>query len=217
MGTQKVKAEKVDEKAKPEKKEKQEKTAERASRKWKGKDWFMVISPELFGSRELGMVPATDPQGLMGRNLEVALSDMTGNPSKYYVKLHFTIASLDGQKALTDFKKMNIVKEHAFRIVRKRTSRVEVVQDVTTKDGYLLHISLLAILNRASHLEIQRKVRKKVVTFMDDFASKSTLNDFVKTVCDDLVQKNIKKFGSKIYPVRFCDVVKIEVKKAPKK
>jgi len=214
MGTQKVKEEKPVEKT--EKKDKKPEAAQITARKWKGKDWFTVIAPETFGSKELGDVPATDPESLINRKLETSLSDITGNPAKYYVKLNFKINSVKGDKAYTSFSGMKIIKEQLFRIVRKRTSRVEIVQDVTTKDGWVLHLNVLAILNRASQIEIQGKVRKRAITFLQDFASKSTAADFIKTACDDLVQKNIKKFGSKIYPVRFCEIVRIDVKKEGK-
>lgn len=49
--------------------------------------------------------------------------------------------------------------------------------------------------------------------FVEDFVTKAALKDVVTTACDGLIQKNIKKFGSKIYPIRFCEIVKIELRK----
>lgn len=189
--------------------------AEKAARKWKGKDWFTILAPKMFGEADLGEVPATDPQSLVNRHLEVSYAQLTGNPNKYYVKLQFKVVRLEDSQAYTEFHGMKVVKEHVFRIVRKRTSRVEVVTDVTTKDGWQLHLGILAILNRITAVEIEKKVRKKIVDMLTEIATKSTLDDFVKTICDDLIQKNIKKFGSKIYPIRYCEVTKIETVKIP--
>ena len=42
---------------------------------------------------------------------------------------------------------------------------------------------------------------------------KATLDDFVNKIVNGSIQKNIKKIGSKIYPIRFFEFEKIEVKK----
>jgi len=219
MGSQRVKEEK-ETKEKPKESPKEKPVAgaakERAVKKWKGKDWFTVIAPKMFDEKELGEIPATDPQHVMGRNIEASLAELSGNPSKYRVKLRFKVHSVDGNRALTRFNGLNLVKEQVFRVVRKRTSKVEIVHGFETKDKWLLHFKVFAVLNRSTDTEIQKKVRSKAVDFLKNFASKATVDDVVKTVCDGLVQKNIKKFGSSIYPIRFCEVIKIDVKKVGK-
>ncbi|MBL7160593.1 MAG: hypothetical protein ISS93_01940 [Candidatus Aenigmarchaeota archaeon] len=219
MGTQKVKEgkpEKAAEKPKEEKKEPSSKVKERAVKKWKGKDWFTVKAPAMFNGKELGEIPATSSQSLPGRTLEVSLADLVNNPSKYHIIVKFRIYSVKDSEALTRFDGLNLVKSQIFRVVRKRTSKVEVVGDVETKDNWKLHYKIFAVLNKVSDQEIQRKVRKKVIGFVKDFASKSSVDDFVKTACDGLIQKNIKKFSSNIYPIRHCEIVKVEVKKPGK-
>lgn len=209
MGAQRVKKEEpVEEKKAPPK--------ERVVKKWKGKEWFSVIAPPMFGSQELGEIPTTDPKSLINRTIEVSLAELLNNPTKYYMKLSFRIISLNGKKAQTRFNGLKLVKEQIFRIVRKRASKVEIIHDVETKDGWLLHLKLFAILNRSCNLEIQRKVRKQATGLIEEFVSKATIDDVVKTAADGLIQKNIKKFGSSIYPIRFCEIVKIDVKKIGK-
>ncbi|MBI4181533.1 MAG: 30S ribosomal protein S3ae [Candidatus Aenigmarchaeota archaeon] len=182
-----------------------------SARKWKGKDWYVVQAPDMFGGGDVGEIPATDPETLMGRTLVVPLSQVTGNPSKYYQKLTFKVAEVKGSRALTQFVGMRLAREHAFRLVRKRTAKVEVVTDVTTKDGWALHVKIVATTNRAVETEIQHKVRRKVVEMTAEIASKFEMAEFIKQVCEDLHQKNIKKYASKIYPIRYCDVEKVEV------
>lgn len=209
MGSQKTK-----EAPPAEKGEKRGEPKERAAKKWKGKEWFVVTAPEMFGEAEIGEIPATDPQSLIGRNLEVSLADLGGNPNSYYIKLMFKITGLEGDRAVARFNGLNVMAERIYRIVRKRTSRVEVISDVETKDGWQLHVKILVILNRVSDTQIQRKIRLMAMDFLKDFASKSPIKDFVQTACDELIQKNIKKFGSKVYPIRFCEVARIQVRKA---
>jgi small subunit ribosomal protein S3Ae len=186
---------------------------ERGVKKWKGKDWFIVMSPAMFGRREIGEIPATDSQSLIGRDIEVSLGELVNNPAKYYIKVRFKIRKVEGSRALTEFDGFKLVKDQVFRIVRKRTSKVEIVSDVETKDKWLLHFKIFAILNRTADSPVRKKVRLQAMDFLRNFASKAGVDDVIKTACEGLIQKNIKKYGSKIYPVRFCEIIKIDVKK----
>lgn len=207
MGSQRVKEEASEKKSEAPKNEKI------TVKKWKGKDWFSVISPEMFGKKVIGDIPTTDSQALIDRTLDVSLAEITGNPSKQTMKINFKIIKVEGNKALTEFNGLSLAKEQIFRIVRKGTSKIDVIGDVETTDGWIFHYKLFVILNRTSDQEIQRKVRAQAMEFIKDFASKSKSEDFIKTVCDGLMQKNVKKFGSKTYPIRFSDMVRIQVKK----
>lgn len=189
---------------------------EKTIKKWKGKDWFTFVSPALFGSKDIGDTPATDPKSLSERNIEVSLAELTGNPSKYTMKVKLHAQAIEGNKILTRFNGLYLIKEQIFRIVRKRASKIEIVCDVETKDQWLLHLKVFAILNKSSNAEIQKKIRLQTIGFLKDFSSKAPVKDVIKTACDGLIQKNIKKFGSKTYPIRFCEIIKMEVLKAGK-
>lgn len=204
MGTQKVKEAPAE--GKPAAKPK-----EQVVKKWKGKEWFTVHAPGFLGGREIGEIPATDPKSVVGRNLDVALSTLLGNPSKYFMKYRFKIDQVEGNQATTTFHGFHLIKEQVFRVTRKRTSKVELVRDLTTTDGWKLHFKLFVVMNRSSNTELQRKVRNKAGDLLTDFVTKASLADVLKTSGDGLIQKNIKKFTSKIYPIRFCEIVKIEV------
>ncbi len=212
MGSQKVKGEKQE---KPQKKAPKE-AGEKVAKKWKGKDWFTVVAPAMFNGREVGEFPATDPKGIVGRRVVLSLADILQNPSKYQNKIRLKVISVENGSAHTRFDGLDLIKEQMFRIVRKRLSKVEVVHDFRTKDSWVLHFKILAMLNRKTDQEVQRKVRRKIVDFVGNFTSKASVEDVVNTVCSGIVQKNIKKFGSPIYPIRFCEVVKIDVRKAGK-
>ncbi len=171
----------------------------------------------MFNENFLTETPATDPKSLMGRNVEVNVSELMGNPSKYFMKLIFKIDRIDddGKRAYTRFNGYKVNKEHIYRVVRKRIQKVEHITDVKTKDGWELQISALAILNRNTESEIQRKVRKQIEEFLQSQAKKLGIDDFVKFVVNNVLQMKIRKMCSKTYPVRFSEITKIEVRNAP--
>ena len=212
MGQQRVKdPEKKEEKKSKEKAE----PAQTKVKKWKGKDWFAILAPEMFGQKQLAETPSTDPKYLLGRTLQNNVAELTGNPKKQYMNVLFKIKAVENGKAITRFNGYMCAREHLYRLVRKRNQKVEVINTLETKDGWKIQLTTLTVLNRNTDSTVQKKVRKKVDEFLRETAGKSSIDGFVKKIIEGSVQKSIRGMGSKIYPVRFVEISKIEVMKAP--
>jgi small subunit ribosomal protein S3Ae len=225
MGEQRIKEEKNAEKPTGEKVEKKEDTREekdkpkvgRITKKWKGKDWFAILSPKAFGENIIAETPATDPKTLMGRTIDVNVSDVMSQKGKDYQRLIFKIIRVDGKNAHTTFSGYVCMKEFISRVIRKHLQKVEVIGNVKTKDEWELQMSSIAIMNRNVEKNIQRKIRLWVADQLTENAGKSGIDEFVKYIATGSMQYNMKKQGSKIYPIRFFEVSKIEVVKVPEK
>ena len=194
---------------------KQVQQREAASKKWKGKDWFAILAPKMFNEVRLAETPTMDSANLIGRNLEIGASELLGQPQKYYMKLFFKVTDADSRNAYTRFNGYATSREYIYRVVRKRNQKVESTDYFDTRDGWKLQITSMAILNRNTDSEIQKKVRIIMVNHIAEAAKKSGVDDLVKKVLEGSLQKEIRKLGTKIYPVRFCEIAKIEVVKAP--
>lgn len=184
-------------------------------KKWKGKDWFAILTPKSFGGNVVAETPATDPKTLVGRSIEVSVSDLLGQRGKDYQKVKFKVDRIDGKNAHTKFNGYVCVREFISRFVRKRLQKIEIIGDVKTKDEWVLQISSIAIMNRNVEKNIQRKVRAWVGNVLTETAGRSGIDEFVKFIMAGTIQHKIKKQGSKIYPVRFFEIAKIEVIKEP--
>lgn len=57
------------------------KRAAAAKDKWKMKEWYIVYAPDFFGSKEIGLTPADDPEKVIGRVIETTLKDLTAATS----------------------------------------------------------------------------------------------------------------------------------------
>ena len=172
----------------------------------------------MFNENFIAETPTTDPKTLMGRNLEVNVSELLKQPSKYYMKVIFKINRIDEKQktVYTRFNGYTVSKEHIYRVIRKRTQKVETVTDIKTKDDWKLQVTAVTILNRNTESEIQKKIRKHVESFLKEEVGKLTVNDFMKLLINSVLQVKIKKSGTKIYPVRFSEITKVEVKGIPK-
>ncbi len=168
----------------------------------------------MFGKKQIGETPTTDAKLLPGKVIEVSLPEVGGPGQKFYVKLKFKTDKLEGKSVLTKFHGLSLMNEHMYRIVRKRMQKTELVTYVDTKDGWKLQLTFIAMLNRNTNSSVQTEVRTSSDKFLKDFAAKSTIGDFVKAVTAGTLQHSIRKTGNKIYPIRFSEITKIEVKKA---
>lgn len=188
-----------------------------AARKWKGKDWFAILTPKMFNESFINETPTTDPKTLVGRNIEVSVSELLKQPQKYFMKVIFRIDKIDekSRTAYTRFNGLAVNREHIYRMVRKRIQKVETTYYVETKDKWKLQVTTVAILNRNTETEVQSKMRKHLEERVKEEAGNLDLDDFIKLVVNGILQVKIKKSGSKIYPVRFTEISKIEVKSFP--
>jgi small subunit ribosomal protein S3Ae len=206
--------EKPAQQSEPKPQESQEKK-EVTAKKWKGKDWFAILSPKAFGEKFISETPATDPEYVLGRVLEVGVNEVTGDDNKFYIKLLFKVNNLEGRMAYTVFHGITCMNEHIYRMVRKRTQKVAVIQDVTTADNWKLRMTTLAIMNRKSDTMLQKKMRKFVEKTMNETAAKTDIDDFVTGIISGVTQHKLRKAASKVYPLRFAEISKVRVLSAP--
>ena len=85
-----------------------------------------------------------------------------------------------------------------------------------TKDGWKLQVTALLILNRKTEYKVMTRIRKLIDGQLEAAAGKSGIDAFVKDVVAGSIQKEMKRLGNKIYPVRFSEIESVEVLKAPK-
>jgi small subunit ribosomal protein S3Ae len=169
----------------------------------------------MFGETHIADTPAMDPKSVAGRAIEVGVPEVTGNDSKYYMKLRFKIDNVSDRNAHTSFAGLFSLRDYIARMTRKRSSKIRVISNIKTKDNWSLRMSVVAILLNKTDVNVQKKVREHIVNFLNTNSSKSDIETLIKSAVNGFIQKNIKTSSSKLYPVRFTEIEKIEVLKAP--
>jgi small subunit ribosomal protein S3Ae len=212
----KEKAREEQRKSQEESKKRERPEAGKGAKKWKGKDWFAIFSPRAFGERVIGETPATNPKTLMGRNIKVGLPELLGQPGNEFSRVSLLIDRIDNNVAYTRFNGYSTLKEHIMRVVRKRTQKVESIMHVDTKDKWKLQVSSVAILNRNTETAVKKKVRAHMEGLLKRMASEANTDELVRNIINTKLQRTIKKSATKIYPVRFFEISKIEVHQVPK-
>lgn len=183
--------------------------------KWKMKEWYIVYAPDFFGSKEIGLTPADEPEKVIGRVIETTLKDLTGDFTKGQVKLYFQIYDVKGQNAYTKFKGHTLARSYIRSLVRRRTTRVDGIFNVTTKDGYKLRVMGMVIAYRRIQTSQERAIREIIREIIYKKAEELSYKDFILEAVSGKMGAEIAKEARKIYPIKRAEIRKIKVLAEP--
>lgn len=203
--------------AQPQQQQKRQQQSNKAAaeKKWKGKDWFDIGVPSWLGEGRIATTPATDAKSIPGRIIEVAVPDVTGDQSKYFMRIELKTGVPDSEGGVpTRFHSYYCLSEYVMRLGRKGLGKVDAFVNCETKDGWNVQVSAVAILNRKGNAEIRTKIHAMMSDMVREKALELSHGELVKAVVAGVVQMKIKKAASKIYPIRFCEITKIETIKS---
>jgi len=178
--------------------------------KIKGKEWYEITAPNFFGDFVIGETVALDPNQLKGRVIETSLTDITGDPNKYYLKFYFKVEEIKGKKAITKFIGHSCTRDFLARIVRKRTTRIDTNDVIKLKDN-TFRVKTIAISNRKVSNTVGVKIRKTIRDFIKEELSKMKTDEFVRDMIDGKIQSKLRKTMSKVYPLRYFEFRKTEL------
>ncbi|MBI2972010.1 MAG: 30S ribosomal protein S3ae [Candidatus Aenigmarchaeota archaeon] len=175
------------------------------------KQWYDIVAPKLFGERVIGETLSSDPKTLIGRKVEVSLLDIAKDFQKFYIKLLFQIERVEGSKAYTVFVGHDCLRERIYRMVQRRSRRVDVIQDVRTKDGVQLRVKTVFVIIRRVNTSIKGACRTKARELINDTISNATVDEYVQMLIAGELQANIRKACNKISPIGNVEIRKSEI------
>jgi small subunit ribosomal protein S3Ae len=183
--------------------------------KWRSKTWYMVVAPPFFGNVELGQVPAEATERLMGRVVEATLYDITGDFSHQYLKMFFQVDRIEGKTAYTLFKGHEYSRDYLRSLVRRRTTKVDGLFNLTTKDSYKLRIAVSALTLsriRTSQEKIIRSIMKKTI---NEKAAALTLDQFVQEMVLGKIASDVYNEAKRVAPLRHVGIRKSKLVAQP--
>ncbi|NPA85858.1 MAG: 30S ribosomal protein S3ae [bacterium] len=182
---------------------------------WKRKVWYEIYAPPYFEEKLLGETPADDPSKVINRMVETTLFELLGNSQKMYLKLYFRILRVQGTKAYTEFWGHELARDYLTRIVVKRTTRIDHVFDVTTKDGALVRVKPIVITKYRCARRQETAIRKLLQEKITEIAKGLNFADFVKYMVTEQLCSALEPHINKIYPVKKFHIRKSEVFRLP--
>jgi len=183
--------------------------------KWRGKTWYMVVAPPFFGNVELGSLPAENQEQLIGRVVEATLYDITSDFSHQYLKMFFQINELDGKTAHTLFKGHEYSRDYLRSLVRRRTTKVDGLFNLITKDGYKLRIAVSALTLSRIKTSQEKIMRDMMAKIVDEKAAALTLDQFVQEMVLGKIASDVYNKAKKVAPLRHIGIRKSKLISQP--
>jgi small subunit ribosomal protein S3Ae len=185
------------------------------SRKVKTKQWYKVVGPEMFGKSSVGETLASDPSNLMGRIIETTLGELTNNFSKQNTKLKFKVDQVAGDSAYTSFVGHELTSDYVRSLVKRRTSRIDSIIDVTTSDGYRVRVKPSCFTVKRARTTQVKTIRNIASNIIQEKAGTLDLNQFIQEVVLGRLSLDIYKDAKDIYPLRRVEIRKTEILAGP--
>ena len=174
------------------------------------KEWYDIITPKYFGKKVIGQSLTTDPKRLINRIIEVSLVELTGEATKYYIKLYFKVNKVEGSKVSTEFYGHDTTRDFVARVVQLRTNRIDTNNIVELKDSKM-RIKAIIITNGNVKRGLEKKIRATAVVDIKNELAKMTIDDFMKNMVTGVLQKKLRTKISKLHPLRQFEFRKSQI------
>lgn len=181
------------------------------SARLKGKEWYTLKAPDMFGNQEIGEAVAKNDEDLIGRKVEIGATDLVSGCNKYYFKVYMKVYEVEGSVGKCKFVGHDSSRDFITRMIRRRSKRIDDRTVVETKDGEDLVVKTVCATIKSVGASTQTGIRKKISETLEEEASKMSLPDFVDSLFSGKTQSHLKEESDKIYPIRSIEVRKTEL------
>jgi len=176
--------------------------------KWRGKDWYSIVSPSYFGGTELGSIPADDTSKIVGRVVDSTLYDLTNDFAHQYLKMYFQVSNVEGKTAQTIFKGHEYSRDYLRSLVRRRTTRIDVLVNITTKDGYQLRLAVCAFTLSRIRTTQEHAIRAIMKRTVEEKAKELNFDQYVQEIVLGKIASDIYNEAKKVAPLRHVGIRK---------
>ena len=187
----------------------------RVKDKWRSKDWYSIVSPSYFGGSILGNVPADDSSKLIGRVVDSTLYDLTNDFAHQYLKMFFQVSEVEGKTARTFFKGHEYSRDYLRSLVRRRTTRVDIIDNITTKDGYQMRLAVSAFTLARIRTTQEHAIRAMMKKIVEGKAKELTFDQYVQEVVLGKIASDIYNEAKKVTPLRHVGIRKSKLVAQP--
>jgi ribosomal protein S3AE len=179
--------------------------------KWKKKRQFKLLAPKYFGNSEFGETVSVKPEQLVGRLVKLNMSILTNQVKSRNTDAILRISKVEGSNAQTDFAGYIIKTSSLRRMFRRRTSKIEIVDTLESKDKQKIKIKFVAVTFGKQEVSKTKLIRKELETFMRKTASENSTEKFLELCMNtkDLFAEVLTKI-KKISPISLIEIERVK-------
>ena len=183
--------------------------------KWKQKKWYDLYAPHIFDDKIICKMPANDDNSAVGRNINIALSQLTGNPAHAYTNVVLKVSEVsEGTAAKTNVAKIELLNSYIRSLVRRGRSVSNAILQSNSKDSVPMVAKIIVVTSRkTTHANII-KMRKMAGEYVASHFPETDSAAIVGSVINGSMQAELTKKLGKIVPINKVEIKKLEVGRA---
>ncbi len=183
--------------------------------KWRLKSWYDIHSPPYFGEAHIGSAPCSDPNKMIGRVIAKTLYDLTDDFAHQHLKLFFKIVAVKENNCFTIFKGHEYSREYLRGLVRRRSTRIDDILNITTKDGYKVRVSTVVLSAKKARTSQVSAVRKIIQRIANEKAQDLSFEQFVREAVLGKIASDMYNETKNIIPIRHVGIRKTKLMASP--
>ena len=176
--------------------------------KWRAKEWYDVYAPAYFGEKRVASIPCADPTKVIGRVVETTLYDITNDFSHQSQKLYFLVANVKGTRADTILKGHEYSADYLRSLVRRGSTRIDAIFNVTSKDQYVTRASVVAFTRDRVNANQQHLIRSIMRKTIEEKADTLAYDQLCHEMVLGIFGSEIYNLAKKVSPLRHVGVRK---------
>ena len=198
------------------------------------KEWYDVVAPTNFKNRQFTKAICNKTIGtkisadnLRGRVYEGNLADLdeTTGKDQPFKKVKFMVEEVQGRNLLTSFHGLELTTDKLRALVRKWCTTIETQIEARTQDGYTVRVFIIAFTTRQknqlskncyANQRLIKWLRHRMTTMVQKRFVRSTLDQAVTLLKDDIMTDSLAKRCNPILPIRDVKITKVKVTRRPK-
>jgi small subunit ribosomal protein S3Ae len=184
------------------------KAAKKVRDKWRAKEWYDVYAPAYFGEKKVASIPCSDPTKLIGRVVETTLYDITNDFSHQSQKLYFLAARVKGTRTETVLKGHEYSADYLRSLVRRGSTRIDAIFNVTSRDQYVTRASVVAFTRDRVNANQQHLIRSIMRKTVEEKAATLAYDQLCHEMVLGIFGSEVYNLAKKISPLRHVGVRK---------
>ena len=184
------------------------KAAKKVRDKWRAKEWYDVYAPAYFGEKKVASIPCSDPTKLIGRVVETTLYDITNDFSHQSQKLYFLAVRVKGTRAETILKGHEYSADYLRSLVRRGSTRIDAIFNVTSRDQYVTRASVVAFTRDRVNANQQHLIRSIMRKTIEEKAATLAYDQLCHEMVLGIFGSEVYNLAKKISPLRHVGVRK---------
>jgi small subunit ribosomal protein S3Ae len=129
--------------------------------------------------------------------------------------MFFQVSEVEGKTARTIFKGHEYSRDYLRSLVRRRTTRVDIIDNVATKDGYQIRLAVSAFTLARIRTTQEHAIRAIMRKTVEQKAKELTFDQYVQEMVLGKIASDIYNEAKKVTPLRHVGIRKSKLVAQP--